>query len=67
MIIKIEIQTAYSDKFIAIVDKDYFELKLDNIDLGREKFVDIITTKGMGVKLNPEYVAYIKYLEVIEE
>lgn len=66
MYVEIEIQMYMADSFKAIVNRKNFELQLRNCDLGNETFVRITDTKNKEMMFNPKYVAYIKYLDVLE-
>lgn len=66
MYVEVEIQMYMADSFRAIVNRKDFELQLKNCELGNEILVRIEDTKNNEIMFNPKYVAYIKYLNVLE-
>lgn len=66
MYVEIEIQMYMADRFKAIVNRKDFEMQLKNCDLGNGTLVRITDTKNKEMMFNPKYVAYIKYLDVLE-
>lgn len=66
MNVEVEIQMYMADSFKAIVNREKFEKCLRNCELGYETLVRIRDTKNKEIMFNPKYVAYIKYLDVLE-
>lgn len=65
--IKVDIQMYYSDLIQAYVNKEKFERDIKNVELGYTIYVEVVDIKGIRIKFNPKYVAYIKYSNGVED